>query len=78
MIPKNENLKNFAILACKEFKHIPTDGSAFPYIGSLLEDDTIETVLRRVVENSRLQGVQHGKLLKIREIKNALNIDIDE
>lgn len=77
MIPKDKNLKKFAILACIQFGNYPTDGSAFPYVGNLLKNDTIESVLDRLRNKAFEEGEICGKLKKISEIKNALNIEID-
>jgi len=78
MIPKDKNLKKFAILACIQLGGYPTDGSTFPYIGNLLKDDTIESVLDRLRNKAFQEGEINGQLRKISEIKNALNIEIDD
>lgn len=78
MIPKDEKVKEFVILVCKEFTHIPTDGSVFPYIGDLSEDDTIQTILHKIYKYGNNNGIEHGKNLKINEIKKVLNIEDDK
>ena len=74
MIPKNEDAKQFAIMACKPFIYFPQDGSQFPYLGELKEDDTVESILKRLNEsifnNGKLLGIDE----KEREIKRVLGI----
>ena len=74
MIPKNEDAKQFAIMACKPFIHFRHDGSEFPYLGELKEDDTVESILRRLHESIFNYGKLSGIDEKEREIKKVLGI----
>ncbi len=74
MIPKDEKAKQFAIMACAPFKHFPTNGSQFPYLGYLSEDDTVESILRKFHDTVSATGEKHGKYQKEQEIKKVLGI----
>ena len=78
MIPKDEDAKQFAIMACKPFCHFPKDGSQVPFLGTLKEDDTVESILRRLYDVCLQDGINLGKTQKQEEIKKALGIEIDD
>ncbi len=74
MIPKDENAKQFAIMAYSPFSHFAKDGSQFPYLGALNENDTIESIMKRFYESAFAQGVRSGKRQKELEIQKVLGI----
>jgi hypothetical protein len=74
MIPKDEKAKQFAIMACTPFRPFPTDGSHFPYVGKLNEDDTVESIIRKFHAIVSATGEKHGKYQKEQEIKKVLGI----
>ncbi len=75
MIPKDENAKQFAIMACEPYSHFDAkDGSAFPYLGPLKEDDTIKSILHGIYEYGHRQGILEGKRQKELEIQKVLGI----
>jgi hypothetical protein len=74
MTPQDKDAKQFAIMACTPFKHFPTDGSQFPYLGELKEDDTVESIIRRLYETAFNSGKSSGEYEKQQEIKKVLGI----
>jgi hypothetical protein len=78
MIPRDNDAKQFAIMGCKTFEHWPIDGSQFPYLGSLKEDDTIESIIRRLHKNAFDLGIDLGREQKENEIQRVLGIIKEE
>lgn len=77
MIPKDEDAKQFAILACKPFKHFPKDGSQFPYVGDLAEGDTVNDILWKFYSYAEQNGIETGKRKKETEIIRVLGLNKD-
>ena len=78
MTPQDETAKQFAIIACSPFSPFPKDGSQFPFVGKLYEDDTVESIIRRFHAISFAEGVYSGKRDKEDEIKKVLGITENE
>lgn len=72
--------KEFAKLVCKEgnFKHFPDDGSQFPYVGKIEEEDTISDILKKIYDRGIEYGIRYGKIQKVNEIKKVLNISDED
>lgn len=75
MIPKNKDAKQFAIIACKAFSTIKTDGSFFPWIGDLQESDAIESILYKIYDKGISEGIKRGKEEFQTELKTFLGIE---
>jgi hypothetical protein len=78
MIPKDKKAQQFAILACEPFTYIPNNGSQFPYLGELHENDTIEDILKRLCNTKFNDGFQQGLIQKQEEIKRVLGINEED